>query len=144
MAPLIIFALSGPAWAAIAATVGPLLGAVTWFVARRHREQSEDSDSMSRAVTAVTDANVALTAAASSLLGPLQARISDLEEANATLLAAFETAMTEQEGFRNEMAQVQSKMRVVVDYVHTLRHQIVQLGAEPVDFPDDLDGFSFD
>jgi hypothetical protein len=139
-----IVGLSGAAWGAIAAVAGPLIAFGTWLLARRHTEEIEDSDAMSRAVTAVTDANIALTTAAASILGPLQARISDLEEANKHLSDRLSLALLEHDRFRNEMTEVRGRVQVMFGYVQALRSQIVELGGQPVDFPEELDGFTFD
>ena len=141
---IVLLGLSGPALAALTALAAPAVGATTWFFTRRHTEDVEDADAMSRAIVAVTDANSALTATTLTIIAPLQQRIVALEAANKALSDVQEQRTVEHDKLMVDVAAMQLQMRVVIDYVHTLRAQIVKMGSEPVPIPEELDGFTFD
>jgi uncharacterized protein YpmS len=127
-------------WGAIAV---PLTILLTTIWNRRHQNEIEDTESQSKAMTAITDANTQLTKLMSLALEPIQ---EQLIAQRAQLEQHKREAEIKMDYLQSEIDVQRRQLHGFYDWVISLRRQIISNGMEPVQPPLDLDldGFMFD
>ena len=116
----------------IAGLLVPATAAITSVWNRRHKNNIEDQQSDAAAMTAVNDANIALTQLVVSTMEPLQLQIDKQEE-------RIEAQEHELELHRKALLKHESQQRSLRQWVTDLIAQIERLGHTPVLPPDDLE-----
>lgn len=127
-------------WGALAV---PITIFVTTIWNRRHINEIEDTESQTKAMTAINDANAALTKLMTSALEPLQSQITS------TVEAFEEHKRSSREELDRDQEQITQQKHAIDGFyrwVLALRRQLSDGGVDPVPPPVDLDldGFSFD
>jgi HAMP domain-containing protein len=149
--------VSGTALSAIAVVLGPIIGLFTWLLTRRHREEIEDTTSMTEAMGAITSANVSIAAVVQSLINPMQEEVKRLAANEALLMTKLQQEIELNERTNNDHQQqinamkaeqenLEARFTSIIRYVNILRRQILSVGHTPAPIPEDLDlsGFNFD
>lgn len=136
--------MNAAAWSFAASAVTALGLLVMYFASKRHSEEVEDSNSLATSIKAIGDAAVGVVTASSNVSTFVQSMIEPLKqqiETNREEMLQMEAKHT---GCSQRIDHLEAQFSVILVYVGTLRRQVRDLGAEPVDPPDPLNGFTFD
>lgn len=107
------------------ALIVPLTGVLTFFLNRKHKNSVETRDSTASAMSAVTESAHVMVDLMAEAMKPLKERLDDQQTSIDHL--EFKTKALDKVVY--SLAQ----------YAKKLRKQIVDLGHEPISFPQDLE-----
>lgn len=136
--------MNAATWSFAASAVTALGLLLMYYGSKRHNEDIEDSNALSGAITAIGEAAVGVVTASSNVSTFVQSMIEPLKqeiESNRAEMLEWEAKHT---GCSERIDHLEQQFGVILGYVGALRNQVRDLGGEPLEPPDPLNGFTFD
>jgi uncharacterized protein YoxC len=116
-----------------AVIVGPAVAALVVFVGRRARQRDSQTDSISNAIEAVTDANVSITAMVQALMNPMKAEIQRVQASEAAMAKKLDAVNARVES-------MDAKFSAAIAHIRALHRIILHEGIDLPSSPPELDG----
>lgn len=123
-------------WQIFISIATPAVAVFTFLMSRRHQQKVEQTDSVAGAISAVTDANVNISAIVQGLIQPMQDRQDQMRQREAELEAELEEVRTE---MAERFGELERRFTAAVTYIRQLHSLLGRNGLTPPAAPPELD-----